>query len=91
MTSQDVLSALSNEVRLKLIMCLSHGERNVTELIGNCGLSQSAVSQHLKKLRQAGLVQTYKEGKEINYRLTDRNVSELSQQLLTFIQEVSIL
>jgi ArsR family transcriptional regulator len=85
-----VLSSLANEVRLKLILCLSKGEKNVTQLIGKCGLSQSAVSQHLEKLRESGLVKTRKEGKEIFYSLTYLKSVDVSQTLLAFTQEVSL-
>ncbi|MBP9719199.1 MAG: winged helix-turn-helix transcriptional regulator [Candidatus Levybacteria bacterium] len=83
-----VLSAFSNIVRLKLILCLSNGDKNVTQLIKNCGLSQSAVSQHLEKLRNAGLVTTKKEGKEIYYMLIYPEAITLSKDLLTFVTKI---
>lgn len=82
-----VLSSFTNETRLKLLLCLYQGEKNVTQLIGNCGLSQSAVSQHLEKLRHSGLVATRRDGKEIYYRLTNPKAAQISKQLLSFIQE----
>lgn len=84
----NILSSFSNPVRLKILTCLSSGEKNVTQLIGNCGLSQSAVSQHLEKLRSVGLVTTKREGKEIYYQLVYPQAAELSQELQTFIKEV---
>lgn len=81
-----VLSSLSNEIRLKLIVCLSKGEKNVSELIANCSLSQSAVSQHLEKLRRAHLVVTRRIGKEVYYSLTNRRVAKVSSELLSFIE-----
>ncbi len=83
-----LLHAFSNEVRLKIIICLKHGEKNVSELIGNCDLSQSAVSQHLEKLRKSGLVTTRREGKEIYYRLTYPKAAHLSINLQELIKEV---
>ncbi|MCL5019208.1 MAG: metalloregulator ArsR/SmtB family transcription factor [Patescibacteria group bacterium] len=83
-----VLSSFSNLVRLQLITCLSIGEKNVTQLIGNCGLSQSAVSQHLEKLRRAGLVTTRREGKEIYYKLTYPKAARVSSELQTFLKEI---
>ena len=65
----NIYSVFANQARLKLITCLGNGEKNVTELIGNCGLSQSAVSQHLEKLRMAKFVSTRRDGKEIFYKL----------------------
>ena len=87
--SDSIISCFANEVRMKLLLCLSQGEKNVSQLIGNCGLSQSAVSQHLEKLRSAGLVSTRREGKEIYYSLVYDKAAVLSKELLTFAQEVS--
>ncbi|MDO8269605.1 MAG: metalloregulator ArsR/SmtB family transcription factor [Candidatus Levybacteria bacterium] len=83
-----ILSSLANHTRLKLLICLSESEKNVTQLIGNCGLSQSAVSQHLEKLRNAGLVTTKKIGKEVYYSLTHSKTGSLSKKILSFIEEV---
>lgn len=87
MTS-TVLSALANPVRLQLLICLSDGDKNVTELIGNCDLSQSAVSQHLEKLRSAGLVTTKRDGKEIYYQLIDKRTAKMSKTLLQFAEDI---
>lgn len=80
-----ILSAMANKTRLQLLVCLSSGDKNVTDLIGKCGLSQSAVSQHLEKLRNAGLVATERKGKEIFYHLVDPASATVSQTMLTFI------
>lgn len=85
-----ILSALNNQVRLQLIDCLSQKPKSVSEMITICGLSQSAVSQHLSKLRQAGLVVTEKKGKVIYYSLAYPKLKELSIHLQTFIREVNV-
>lgn len=85
---QYILSSLANTTRLQLILCLSKGEKNVSQLIQKCGLSQSAVSQHLEKLRDAELVSTRREGKEIYYTLTNIKTATLSKQILSFLEEV---
>lgn len=87
---EKILSSFSNKTRLQLLLCLAKGEKNVTQLIGNCGLSQSAVSQHLEKLRNAGIVKTKRDGKEIIYSLTYPQAARLSSELLTFAKEVTI-
>ena len=86
--NDKVLSSLANEVRLRLLLCLSNGEKNVTELIGNCQLSQSAVSQHLEKLRLSGLVETRRNGKEIYYRLIHTKTAKISEDLLDYVEEM---
>lgn len=83
---QNILSSLANHTRLKLLVCLSESEKNVSQLIGNCGLSQSAVSQHLEKLRSAQLVSARKEGKEMFYSLASKKVAIISSNLLSFIE-----
>jgi len=84
----SVYSALGNEVRVKLLLCLSKKAKNVTELIHTCGLAQSAVSQHLTKLKLAKLVGTKKEGKEIMYFLTYKKAAEISRLLQLLQKEV---
>lgn len=86
--SSDIYSALSNEVRVKLLLCLSRKPKNVTEMIRTCGLSQSAVSQHLAKLKAAQLVTTKKIGKEIMYSLTYKKAAEIARLLTMLQQEV---
>ena len=72
-----VLRALSNEARLMLLCRLGQGELSVGDLNNTVGLSQSALSQHLAKLRADGLVATRREGQTIFYRIADRRVGEV--------------
>lgn len=83
-----VISAFSNPVRLKLLCCLSKGKRNVNDLIGNCGLAQSAVSQHLTKLKKAGLVKDEKIGKYVYYSLTHPKTGRIAHDLNIFLKEI---
>jgi ArsR family transcriptional regulator len=85
---ENILKAFSNKTRLKIILCLSDGKKNVTDLINSCGLSQSAVSQHLSKLRETGLVYSTKDGKEVYYELTNSRAAEISSDLISFIKEI---
>jgi len=84
----DIYSAFGNQTRTKLILCLANKSKNVTELIQTCGLSQSAVSQHLAKLKKSGIVETKKEGKEVWYRLKFKKAADISKLLLSLEQEV---
>lgn len=83
MTKNNIYKAFSNEQRLKLLRCLSK-PKNVTELLEHCSLTQSALSQHLKVLREAGVVKTKKEGKEVVYSLVDKKVTQITNLLLNF-------
>ncbi len=86
--THDIYAALGNEVRAKLLLCLSRNSKNVTEMIHTCGLSQSAVSQHLRKLKSAGLVSTKKAGKEIIYSIKYKKATEIARLLTILQQEV---
>jgi ArsR family transcriptional regulator, virulence genes transcriptional regulator len=74
----DILRALANERRL-MILCklVEWGEANVTSLTEAVGLSQSALSQHLAKMREEGIVATRRESQTIWYRIADPRVEQL--------------
>jgi ArsR family transcriptional regulator, virulence genes transcriptional regulator len=77
-----VLRMLANEKRL-LILChlVKEGEISVTPLAGLVGLSQSALSQHLARLREDGLVATRRESQVLYYRISDERVRRLLEAL----------
>lgn len=64
-----MLKALSNQHRLLILCQIGAGERQVSDL--QVGLSQSALSQHLARLREDGLVSTRKSGTAVFYRIAD--------------------
>ena len=68
----NLLKALSNERRLRIVCILYDGEKNVSELEAVIGLSQSALSQHLARLRRDGIVSTRRSAQTIYYSLHDR-------------------
>jgi len=84
----DIYSAFGNQIRTKLILCLAKKPKNVTELIGTCRLSQSAVSQHLSKLKKSGIVETKKEGQEVWYSLKYRKAADISSLLVSLEKEI---
>ncbi len=65
----NLLKALANENRLMILCSLIDGEISVGDLNAKVPLSQSALSQHLASLRDAGLVATRKEAQTVYYRL----------------------
>jgi rhodanese-related sulfurtransferase/DNA-binding transcriptional ArsR family regulator len=69
--------AVGSPHRLELLELLAQGERSVDALATETGLSLANASQHLQALRQAGLVETRKEGLFVHYRLADPTVFEL--------------
>lgn len=70
----NLLKALSNERRLMIICALYKGEKSVGELENIVGLSQSALSQHLARLRKDGLVETRREAQTIYYSVKGQEV-----------------
>ena len=74
----QMLKALSNEKRL-MILCklLEHGEMSVNSLIVDVGLSQSAMSQHLARMRDEKIVDTRRDAQQIFYRLANPRVREI--------------
>jgi DNA-binding transcriptional ArsR family regulator len=71
----DFLRTLGNSHRLLILCELSRGERSVGALEEAVGLSQSALSQHLARLRRERLVATRREAQTIHYRLADPAVT----------------
>jgi DNA-binding transcriptional ArsR family regulator len=73
-----MLRALGNERRL-MILCLliDGGEMSAGELAAEVGISQSALSQHLAKMREEGLVDFRREAQSIHYRIADPNAKRL--------------
>jgi ArsR family transcriptional regulator, virulence genes transcriptional regulator len=69
--AEALLKALANAARLTILCELLNGERTVTQLHDAAGLSMSAVSQHLAKLRDEAIVSTRRESQTIYYSLTD--------------------
>ncbi|MBN9017656.1 MAG: helix-turn-helix transcriptional regulator [Rhizobiales bacterium] len=77
-----LLKLVANENRL-LILChlVGTGEMSVNALVDAVGLSQSALSQHLAKLREDGLVATRRDGQTIHYRIADPRALALMETL----------
>lgn len=65
----ELLKAMAHPHRLRVLCLLVDGERSVGEINHDVDLSQSALSQHLAKLRDEGLVETRKEAQTVYYRL----------------------
>ncbi len=73
--------ALANPHRLELVELLAQGERSVEDLARLSGLSVANASQHLQRLRQAGLVRSRKSGPRVYYALSGADVIALLDAL----------
>ena len=77
-----LLGMLADATRLRLMGVLLGGERDVTALTEAVGAARPAVSQHLGKLRLAGLVTARREGRRVVYAVADAHVARLVTEAL---------
>ena len=82
----DGWGALADGTRLAIVACLADGPRAVGELAAGLPVSRPAVSQHLKILKNAGLVEDVAEGTRRIYRLNPVALAALRDQLDTYWQ-----
>ena len=75
------LALVANAKRLLILCELVKGERSVGSLQSAVALSQSALSQHLAKLREAGMAATRRESQTIYYRISDTDLKVLMAAL----------
>ncbi|MFU8874574.1 ArsR/SmtB family transcription factor [Micromonospora sp. SL4-19] len=78
----EMLQMLSDATRLRLMCLLGDGEHDVTALVSAVGMARPAVSQHLGKLRLAGLVSVRREGRRALYRARDGHVRRLLTEVM---------
>lgn len=70
----DVLKAVAEPTRLRILVLLSQGDLTVSDITTILGQSQPRVSRHLKLLNEAGLILRYQEGAWAYFRLSDDNI-----------------
>ncbi len=73
----ELFRVLSAPMRLKIIHCLSDGEKNVSYLLSQIDTTQPNMSQHLNTLYQAGVLGKRREGAQIHYRIIDDRMAAL--------------
>ena len=79
--AERLLKAMASRPRLMILCELMKGERTVTALHEAVGLSMSAMSQHLARLRADGLVSTRRESQTIFYALADDSATKILETL----------
>jgi len=73
----EMLKALAHPARLKMVIGLLKDECNVAQIQKVLGLPQSTISQHLRILRNAGIIKGRREGTKICYRVIDVRVRKI--------------
>lgn len=81
MNEVDVFKALGDSTRLRILELIKNGEKCICEIIPGTGKSQPTVSQHLRILRQAHLVEQRKEGTNIWIHAKDKQIYQIINEI----------
>ena len=84
MSALAALQVLGEPRRLQILDLLRDGERPVGDLVGRVGLSQPAVSKHLRVLKDAGLVEARPDAQRRLYRIRPEPLAELDDWLASY-------
>ncbi|HHV12639.1 MAG TPA: winged helix-turn-helix transcriptional regulator [Clostridiales bacterium] len=80
----ELLKTLAHPVRICIVSgLLKKGECNVSYMQNCLAAPQSTISQHIQKLKAAGIIEGRRQGLEIYYRVTDERVAALMETLLS--------
>ena len=79
---------LASPTRVKILLLLSEGQQNVSQISEAIGLEQSAVSHQLKILKAHQLVTQARDGKAINYQIGDSHILQLLKLSIAHAQEL---
>ncbi len=82
----EIFRALSDTSRIKLMAALVGGETNVGALAQAVGISESAVSHHMRNLRQLRMVRARKDGRQVFYALDDQHIIDLFLRGVAHVQ-----
>lgn len=85
----DTFTVLAEPTRRQILDLLCEGETSVGELVDRVGLSQPAVSKHLRVLRDSGMVEVRAQGPHRLYRLDPAPLRELDDWLMPYRQRWS--
>ncbi len=72
-----IFKVFSDPNRLRIIELIAEEELNVSEIVRRLNMKQSTVSQHLRILKDCGLVSTRRNGKEVYYKIKSERIKEL--------------
>lgn len=81
MNEVEVFKALGDSTRLKILKCVENGEKCICEIIPYTGKSQPNVSQHLKILKNAGIVKDRKDGTRILIKISNKEIFNIIKKV----------
>jgi ArsR family transcriptional regulator, lead/cadmium/zinc/bismuth-responsive transcriptional repressor len=83
----ELFRAFSDTSRVRILSAILDQEANITALAEMVGVTESAVSHHMRGLRQMRIVQARREGKEVFYSVIDPHIVALFQQGVRHVRE----
>ena len=83
----ELFRSFSDTSRVRILSAVIEQEANISALAGMVGLTESAVSHHMRGLRQMRIVRARRDGKEVYYSVIDPHIIALFQQGVRHIQE----
>lgn len=86
----EVMQGLASPTRVMIVARLREGAVGVTALADDLGLSQATVSNHLRVLRHAKLVEGTRDGRTIVYSLFDEHVTEFIDQAMSHLSHTHV-
>ena len=81
MDEVEVFKALADPTRLKILECIKKGEKCICEIIPYTGKSQPNVSQHLKVMKHAGIINERKDGTRIMIKVSKKEIFNIIDQV----------
>jgi ArsR family transcriptional regulator len=81
MNEVDVFKALADPTRLKILECIKDEEKCICEIIPYTGKSQPNVSQHLKVMKHAGIIDERKDGTKIMIKASNDEIFKIVDQV----------
>lgn len=88
-TAGELLRALAAPLRIAIVLQLQQSQRCVHELVDALAVPQPLVSQHLRILKQAGVVDSERSGREVLYRLVDAHLAHIVNDAVAHAAEDS--
>jgi len=83
----ELFRAFSDSSRVRIVSAIIEQEMNVSQLAVLVGVTESAISHHMRGLRQMRLVKGRRDGKEVYYSVTDPHIIALFQQGVNHVRE----
>jgi ArsR family transcriptional regulator, lead/cadmium/zinc/bismuth-responsive transcriptional repressor len=83
----ELFRSFSDTSRVRILSAILEKEMNISALAEQVGITESAVSHHMRGLRQMRIVQARRDGKEVFYSVVDPHIVALFQQGIRHVQE----